>query len=259
MRPINLIPPEQRRGLDAPIRTGPLAYLTIAALAGILIAVLALVTTSNTISHRRADLASLEQRKAAAEAKLQSLQPFATLRTVADQRTATVSNLARSRFDWVRVMNELSRVLPSDVWLVNITGTVNPQVQADGGAKVTTRDSVDGPALELIGCTTSHDAVAGFVSDLKEIDGVTRVGVNSSDRPDRTTAGSTAASGDDCRTKDSVTRFEIVVAFDNVPNPGVAQSAPAAPGATASGGATATPASAQASTNGSSSTLVSSP
>ena len=32
MRPVNLIPPEDRRGEQAPLRTGPLAYVLVGAL-----------------------------------------------------------------------------------------------------------------------------------------------------------------------------------------------------------------------------------
>ena len=32
MRPVNLIPPEDRRGQHAPLRTGPLAYILVGAL-----------------------------------------------------------------------------------------------------------------------------------------------------------------------------------------------------------------------------------
>ena len=32
MRPINLIPPEERRGSQAPLRSGPLAYILVGAL-----------------------------------------------------------------------------------------------------------------------------------------------------------------------------------------------------------------------------------
>jgi Tfp pilus assembly protein PilN len=239
MRPVNLIPPEQRRGIDAPIRSGPLAYMAVGALAAILVAVVAVVSTGNTIKDRRAELASLEQRKGAAETQLRSLQPFATMRNVSEQRTATVSNLARSRFDWVRVMDELARILPSDVWLVNLTGTVSSDVQIDNGASITTRGDVDAPALEIVGCASGQDAVARFVADLQDVDGVTRVGVNNSKRPERSTSGSPSAgsgggSTDECRTADTITRFEIVVAFDEVPNPGVPQSAPGAPPSTGS-------------------------
>ena len=95
----------------------------------------------------------------------------------------TVSNLAKSRFDWERVMRQLALVLPSDVWLTNLTGTVRPGVNVNGGGNISLRESVSGPALSMVGCAVGQEAVARFVSDLKDIDGVTRVGVQSSQLP----------------------------------------------------------------------------
>ena len=46
----------------------------------------------------------------------------------------TVSSLAQSRFDWERVLRELSLVIPEDVWLVKVTGTVSPAVDLDAGS-----------------------------------------------------------------------------------------------------------------------------
>ncbi len=53
MRPINLIPKEQRRSHGDVARTGPLAYLIVGALGVLLIGVVMLVLTSNQISDRR--------------------------------------------------------------------------------------------------------------------------------------------------------------------------------------------------------------
>lgn len=242
MRPVNLIPPEQRRGLGAPARTGPTSYLAIGALAVLLLGVSLVVMTGKKIDDRKAELATLQQEKATAETKLKGLQSFASLRTVSEKRTATVTSLAKSRFDWVRVMNELSSILPDDVWLVNLTGTVRPEVDVEDSANVATRADVTGPAIEIVGCATSQDAVARFVADLQDIDGVTRVGVNNSLLPERSSTGAATGAGgggatdDDCRTADFITRFEIVAAFDAAPAPAVAQAAPVPP---AEGAATA--------------------
>ena len=43
MRPVNLIPPEERRGSTAPSRTGVLSYLVVGVLAVVLVAVSAIV------------------------------------------------------------------------------------------------------------------------------------------------------------------------------------------------------------------------
>jgi hypothetical protein len=52
MRPVNLIPAEDRRGEHAPLRTGPLAYVVLGALVALLVGVTALVLTGNQISER---------------------------------------------------------------------------------------------------------------------------------------------------------------------------------------------------------------
>ncbi|MFL5906489.1 MAG: PilN domain-containing protein [Solirubrobacterales bacterium] len=230
MRPVNLIPPDERRGDSAPLRTGSMIYVLVAGLALLLLGVVAVALTSKQIKDRESDKASLSQELDRQTARANSLAAFAGFRTVQEQRTATVSSLAQSRFDWQRVLQELSLVLPSDVHLTNLTGTVSPQVTVDGGGDVTLRGSIAGPALEITGCAPGQDSVAGFVSDLEDIDGVTRVGLNSS-TASSAEGGSSSASGGDvpCVAGPKPYDFEIVVAFDAVPTPSTATTAPSVP------------------------------
>jgi Tfp pilus assembly protein PilN len=246
MRPVNLIPPEDRRGDKAPLRTGAFAYVLVSGLGLLLLAVVVTALTSKQISDREAKKQTLEQELADVTVQAESLRAFSDFRTVQQNRTATVTSLAQSRFDWERVMNELALILPDDIWLVNLTGTVSPAVQVKNSAEVTTRDSVAGPALELIGCAPSQDAVAAFIAALEDIDGVTRVGVKAAERPEQQDDGEPAAAsagggasdavGDDCRTTDEIVKFEIVVAFDAVPTPAAATAAPSAPAPVAPSG-----------------------
>jgi len=230
MRPVNLIPPEDRRGDRAPLRTGAMPYVLIGALVALLAAVSAVVLTGNTVEERRAEVAVHEAEQASVAAEAEALSPYTQFATLSQARDATVESLARSRFDWERVLRELALVIPGDVWLTEAKGTVSPSVTLDGGTAVPGRTAVAGPALELIGCGSSHEAVAAFVSALRDIDGVTRVGIASSERPDASTADSTesGSTGDDCRTRDFIARFEIVAAFDAVPAPALPGAAPAA-------------------------------
>jgi Tfp pilus assembly protein PilN len=245
VRPVNLIPPEDRRGDRAQLRTGPLPYVIVGVLAIALVVVTFMTMTSNQIADREAQIAGLEAREAAATARAEALRPYADFAALSQARDATVTSLAQSRFDWERVLNELALVMPDDIWLTAATGTVGPDVQLQGATTVDGRDSVPGPALELIGCGSTHESVAAFIAALKDIDGVTRVGLAASQRNEATSStsaeGSAVQSGasDDCRTEDPIARFEMIVAFDAVPPPPSAETAPApatpAPGTPAPG------------------------
>ncbi len=242
MRPVNLIPPEDRRGEHAPLRTGPLPYVLLGALVAILIGVTALVLIGNQIADSKNEVATLEQEDAAASAQAQRLAAYTEFRSMSEQRVATVSSLADSRFDWERVMRELSLVLPSDVWLVGLTATAAPGVGIEGGGSggdaSGMRGAIAGPALELSGCAKGQEAVAGLVTALEDIDGVTRVGVQASELPEKDEAsgggGDSSSGSEECRTRNFIAKFEIVVAFDAAPVPASTsgEAVPATPEAT---------------------------
>lgn len=223
MRPVNLIPPDQRRGDSAQLRTGPLLYVVLGALALVLVGVTVLVLTENQISDSKAEVVTLKHEDAAAEAKAKKLSAYVQFRTLAEQRITTVESLADSRFDWERVMRELSLILPSNVWLTNLSATASAESSSggEGGGEASgLRGAIPGPALELKGCAAGQKAVAEFVTALKDIDGVTRVGIGSSELASSSgEAGSGEGGGDDCRTRSFIAQFQLVVAFDAAPVP----------------------------------------
>ncbi|OJU82334.1 MAG: hypothetical protein BGO11_11465 [Solirubrobacterales bacterium 70-9] len=208
MRPVNLIPPEERAGSRKPLRSGPLAYIVVGALAAAVIAITALVLLGNSITEKKAEVTQLQAEQAQITAKAQSLAAYTQFATVREQRLATVTELANSRFDWSRILHELSLVIPANVQLTSLAGNVS---QNAGGAGVGLRSQIAGPALEMVGCTTSQAAVAGFIEAVKDIDGVTRVGVPSSS----TTGGEgNATSAGSC---EGSTQFQLVAGFDAAP------------------------------------------
>jgi Tfp pilus assembly protein PilN len=211
MRPVNLIPAEDRPGGRRPMRGGPLAYVIVGALAAAVIGVAVLAVTNNQISDSKTEISRLEDEKAAVEAQAQELDAYTQFHAMSEQRKVTIAGLADSRFDWQRVMHELALVLPRDVSLTNLTGTASPGVSVDGAGSVAMRTTVPGPALELTGCAADQDAVAGFIQALKEIDGVTRVGVQVS-----SLEGGSGSTGSGCEGQ-SLAQFQMVVAFDAAP------------------------------------------
>lgn len=215
MRPINLIPEEERPGNRRPLRAGPLAYVVVGVLALALIGLTAMVVTDSQISERKAEVTQLESEQQAVRAEVESLAAYTQFHTVREQRVETMTSLADSRFDWPRVMQELALVLPADVHLTSLTASASPEAGSGGGAASTMRPSIAGPALEMVGCAASQGSVGGFVDALKGIDGVTRVGVQSSTVGGDTESGSASASS--CAAGKKVAQFQLIVAFDAAP------------------------------------------
>lgn len=234
MRPVNLLPPELRQGARAPMRTGPIPYILVGALAAVLLGVALLVMAGNQVSERESEVAQLKQEDAAAVREAKRLAAYTQFQAMHEQRLTTITSLADSRFDWERVMRELSLILPGDVWLTELNASASSD-SATGGGGGELRSSIPGPALELEGCAAGQESVAGFVTALKDIDGVTRVGIESSELPaDEEGSGSTSASGSeesggDCQTRSFIAKFSIVVAFDAAPVPIVAEGEEEAP------------------------------
>lgn len=218
MRPVDLTPPEQRAGSRPPTRTGPLPYMLLTLLVLVLLGVVAIVFTNNEIADAQSDKQNLEYELQRLSVEANELAPYVDFATVSATRSETVRALATSRFDWHRVMQELSLVLPEDVWLVNLTATVGPGVSLPNAAQVGNRAEVDSPAIQMIGCGASQTKVAEFLAALEDIDGVTRVGLVSSQRR-APGAGSDAGGGNDCRTRGSIWQFEVLAVFDSVPAP----------------------------------------
>ena len=218
MRPVNLIPPEERRGDQAPLRTGPAVYVLVGALVLVLLGVTATVLINNQIADRKSEVAQLEREDEVAAAKAAKLATYTQFQAMSEARAQTVSSLADSRFDWERVMRELALILPDDVSLTGLEASAGGSTESDLGGS-------GGPALTLNGCATGQEGVAGFVTALKDIDGVTRVGVQSSALSEEaeanpaasTEVGANTGAAVSCEGSGSVATFEMLVAFDAAP------------------------------------------
>ena len=241
MRPVNLIPKDERSGSRSDLRTGSLIYVLVGGLGVLLLAIVAMSLTSKQVSDRKAEKAGLEQELQQETARANSLAAFANFRAVQETRAATVSSLAQSRFDWTRVLHELSLVLPEDISLSSLTGTVSPEVSVDASATSSStggsdlRGNIAGPALVITGCAPGQDSVAGFISALEDIDGVTRVGLSSSQVGDSNSVSASEAGGEgsQCIAGPRTYNFQITVAFDAVPPPPTATAAPSVPSSVA--------------------------
>jgi len=259
MKAVNLLPPDLR-GAARPVTaitvvdepTGGMgAFAVLGALAFCVVALAAYVLTGNTVKDRQAQLDQVSTEAAAVSQQAAKLKPYADFAAQAEQRVQTVKDLASGRFDWEQAMRDVSRAVPAAVTLSQLNASIS---SASGGGGVALRAAIPAPALEMQGCTVGGQSdVATLLSRLRDVDGVTRVSLQSSERPDPGVAASaTGASSDaqsgappSCGTGRRA-QFSLVVFFEHAVVPATVQDvttgASGAPGATAtptSGGSTA--------------------
>lgn len=218
MRAVNLIPAEERRGAGgAAGRSGGAAYVLLGLLAVLVVVVSFYTLEKRSVGEKRSELATVERQAAAVEAQAAELASFVQFAGLRARRTQTVSSLAASRFDWSHALRELARVVPPNVSLTGLQGTVAPGVTLKASIAGQTsglRSALAVPAVEIVGCTTDQTSVARMITRMRLIDGVTRVALQSSVKADAS-GGRGGSSGDDCRQGNArFPQFALVIFFD---------------------------------------------
>jgi Tfp pilus assembly protein PilN len=251
MKAVNLLPPDQRgaaKATAAPAADQPGgagAYAVLGALAIGVVAVAGSVLTGNTLKERQAQLDALTAREQAVQAKVGDLKPYADFAQLASTRVATVKDLAGRRFDWENALRDLSRAIPANATLTTMNGTVSTDSGGTGGSAL--RSALNVPAISLAGCTRTQQDVAKLMARLRTVDGVTRVSLGKSTKPDQQLGGVGLGTQDACG-KGTHPNFEMVLFFERAADAAAAagSSTTGTPASTAAGGtspsATATPA-----------------
>ena len=247
MRAVNLIPQDLRRGGGAPTRSGVGVYVLIGGLGVLLVALTAWVLVNNSIKENQTKLVQISNQVVVAEARAARLKPYTDFSAMRKVRVETVAALAASRFNWDAAMRQTARVLPSNVWLTSLNGSIAPGAGGGGGGSDQLRQQVAAPALEIVGCTDTQSDVARVLSRLRQMKGVTRVSLGSSVKSDAaggatsSDGGASGSSGSDCRNGSPLyPQFQIVVFFEplvTVTAPASPAAAPSAQSASANGAA----------------------
>jgi Tfp pilus assembly protein PilN len=252
MKAINLLPPDLRGAPKAatpkaavtPEAPGGIgAFVVIGALAACVAALAAYVLTTNTVKDRQAQLQAVTAQAEATRQRVDQLKPYADFQAMAETRIQTVKDLASSRFDWEQALRDISRAVPADVTLAELKGTISGESAGSGGI----RSAIASPAIELKGCTSGQGRVAVLMSRLRNVDGVTRVSLTKSSRPEKSESSgpSPIATGADavgCSGK-RAPQFELVMFFERSEVPSTVEDITVAPAAGTAPGATGTTAS----------------
>jgi Tfp pilus assembly protein PilN len=182
VRPVNLIPQDQRRRTPRQ-GSGKTAYIVLGGLALLLVMVVGYVLTSNTVTENQneADAARAEADQLEAQAAQQNA--YTDFAQIAIQRTQSVAGVAATRFDWERFMRELSRVMPAGSWLqsadASVLGDPGGATTSDPAAAAATA-TTPAPAANLVGCTPGQDDVARMMVRLRQLYRVADVELNES-------------------------------------------------------------------------------
>jgi Tfp pilus assembly protein PilN len=225
VRAVNLIPAERRTGGSVGLgRSGGGAYVVLGLIAVLAVLVFVYSNASRQVKSRNAQAAKLTAEAEQAQSYAGQLSRYNGLIAESQARTRTVEELMDQRFDWAHAFHELGRVLPKQVSIASLTGTIGAEQGAsgkastEGGGSATPAGSV--PTFTLTGCAGSQTVVAEMLERVRLIDGVKEATLGSS----ATSAnGGGSPSGAGACPKSAPT-FNATITFEPLP--------PAAPKAT---------------------------
>jgi Tfp pilus assembly protein PilN len=200
VRSINLIPAEQRRGAGGLAgRAGGAAYVVVGALAVFVLMGVFYALAVGQVSSRQTKLAQVTAQTTNTQAQAAVLAPYVQFASIRQQRQASITALATSRFDWSEAMDQIARALPNNVTLSSLAGTGGPSSAPSAPVAGTTAPVVATPSVNLTGCATSHSEVAQVLVDLNKVEGVSSVTLASSTKT-APAAGGSSGSGSSAST-----------------------------------------------------------
>ena len=179
MKAVNLIPTEQRRAQATGKQNGS-SYIVIGVLVTLLALVGAYVFTSNNVKDRNSKAAAAKVQADRLEAEVAQRGAFTNFSDIKKARLASVVNVATTRFDWERLMRELSRVMPEGSWLQSSDASVTGDVEGETTTTDTGTAAAPMPKANLVGCTPDQSDVAGMMVRRRQIHRVTDVKLNQS-------------------------------------------------------------------------------
>jgi len=236
VRAVNLIPSDQRSSGSVATRSGGAAYFVLVLVGGVAALAWLYGSARHTVSAQRGQVAALNAQTQEVQAQVARLSPYTSFIALREQRVQAVAQLVGSRFDWPAAMGELSRVLPGNVALTSVNGTIASGAPGSTGAPAAAPPPAAGasktsgavssatppgatPSFTVVGCATSQSTVAQVLVRLRLIAGVKSVELQSSTKPTggsgASSSGSSATTGG-CSAGDPV--FTAQVDFEPLPS-----------------------------------------
>lgn len=154
---INLLPPEilERRQAEQRIK-----YVIFAAIGVAAILAVVWMFSFVRVQGKEGELAALQQEVELANAQAAQLAIFEERAAELETRRTTVQQALGNRIEWARIFDEVSLVLPSDIWLQNMAVDEESGVALNGYAIDVPGDSPD----------AGHKAIAKALVRLADLD-----------------------------------------------------------------------------------------
>ncbi len=241
MRAVNLIPAEQRAGATVGAgRSGGAAYAVLGVIGAIALLAVLYGVADHQVSSRKSEVASLQQRAAAAQSQAAQLAPYTSFVALRQARVQAVESLVDSRVDWAHAFHEFGRVLPHSASMTSLSGAIAGTTGASASSaaasssvgSATPPGSV--PVFTLTGCATSQSAVAETMNDLRLIDGVSTVTLQSSAKSATNNASAATSTGSGSCGK--FPTYTLAVGFQPLPATSAASAAATARTVASTGG-----------------------
>jgi len=179
MKAVNLIPTEQRRVRATGKQSGS-SYVLIGVLVTLLAMVAAYVFTANSVTENENKAAAAKAQADRLEAEVAQRGAFTNFADIKKTRLASVATIANSRFDWERLVRELSRVMPENSWLQSTDASVTGDVGGEGATSPSGAPVASTPKANLVGCTPDQSDVARMMVRMRQIHRVSDVQLNNS-------------------------------------------------------------------------------
>jgi Tfp pilus assembly protein PilN len=164
MKRIDLLPPEQR--VKASRERGLLWAILI--LVAIVVALgMVYMWQKNQVGDQQAELDRLTAETAVVQQKALALAPYAVIQTTRTAMTQTAQGIYYSRVPWSTILQQISLVIPDNVRLQSLTGTV-PATMLPGTAVPATPGVAAAATADITfaGTTYTHKDVAEFMTRL---------------------------------------------------------------------------------------------
>lgn len=168
---VNLLPPEIRERRQAEERIGWVAFGAIV-LALVLAGVWAYATIQ--VRSRTDELAAIQQQVESTRAAADQLAIFEERESELQARRAVVEQALSGRVAWARLFDELSLVMPSDIWLQTLAADETDGMQVAGYAVDAPADSPD----------VGHASIAKLLVRLADLEQLYDVWLTSSEKTD---------------------------------------------------------------------------